>query len=151
MTTTLRLKHQVHILIHGGWLQSLDCTESCDVDLDNVWSLAVFLSLYYVKYWFLAPDLTDAALNDVEFWNCLNGLTLLSPRQLRRYPCNFKQMTTAAQHKLNNHLWFLTERHVVFALESDRVSIPVKAQMFQKLQAYRSSSAPAAIIGNGLV
>ena len=47
-------------------------------------------------------------------------------------------MATAAQQKLNNHLWFLTERHVVFAFASDRVPMSVKTQMFNKLQEYRS-------------
>ena len=147
-----RVIYSLMIALFRDQLQDLpEFTEGCDVDLDNVWSLAVFLSLYYVKYWFLAPDLTDAAVNDLELWNCLNDITLLSSRQLRKCPGNFKEMATAARNKLNNHLWFLTERHVVFALASDRVSVSVKVQMFLKLQAYRSSSAPAAIIGNGLV
>ena len=61
-----RIMYSLMIALFRDQLQSLDFTEDCDVDLDHVWSLAVFLSVYYVKYWFLAPNLADAAVNDLE-------------------------------------------------------------------------------------
>ena len=126
-------------------------SEFAEYDLDRIWSLAAFLSLYYVRYWFLSPNLADAAVNDLEMWNNLNDIMLLSSQHIRNYPCHFKEMAAAAQQKLNNHLWFLTERHIIFALASDRVSIAVKTQMINKLRSFRLSSTPAAVIGNGLV
>ena len=52
---------------------------------------------------------------------------------------------------MNNHLWYLTERHVVFALASDLVPLSVKVQMWQKIQFYQSNRTPAAVTGRGLV
>ena len=49
-----------------------DFTDDCDLDL--IWSLATFLCLYYVKYWFLSPNLVDAAVNDLNLWNELNDV-----------------------------------------------------------------------------
>ena len=129
--------------------EGLEFTKDCD--LDNIWSLAVFLSVRYVKYWFLSPNVANAAINDLEMWRTLNEFTLLSPQQLINYPRRFKEMAVAAQQKLNNHLWYLTERHIVFAFASDKVSTAVKTKMWQKLQQYKSSSTPPAVIGNGLV
>ena len=81
-------------------------------------------------------------------WNNLNDLVLLPPQQIGKYPGHFKEMLAAAQQKLNNHLCFLTKCHIVFGLASDRI---VKIQLINKLMSFRSSSTPAAVIGNGLV
>lgn len=122
---------------------------SCD--LEHIWSLAAFLSLFYVKHWFTSPSLTDAAVNDLEMWNDFYDITQLSGQQLRSYPHFFQEMAVAALQKLNLHLWYLTERHIVFAFASDKLSISTKVKMWQKLQTHRSSRVPAAVTGRGLV
>ena len=59
-------------------------------------------------------------------------------------------MAEAALQKLNLHLWYLTERHVVFAFASEQVPMQMKVKMWQMLQ-YKTSKAPAAVAGSGLV
>ena len=124
-------------------------TEACDLDL--IWSLAAFLCLHYVKFWFMSPNLADAAVNDLQLWNKLNDVSQLSDQQLKNYPIAFKDMAEAALQKLNLHLWYLTERHVVFAFASEQVPMQTKVKMWQKMQRYKSSKAPAAVTGSGLV
>ena len=65
-------------------------------NLDRIWSLAAFLTLFYVKHWFTAPKLVDAAVNDLELWNSFNDITMLSAKQLRGYPEFFQEMAVAA-------------------------------------------------------
>ena len=107
--------------------------------------------LYYSKCWFLSPNLVDAAVNDLQLWNTLNDVCQLSQHQLKSYPIAFKDMAEAALQKLNLHLWYLTERHVVFAFASEQVPMQMKLKMWQKMQQYKTSKAPAAVAGSGLV
>ena len=107
-----------------------------------------FYKLWYTSYIGFTPNLANAAVTDLEMWNNLNDLVLLSPQQIGKYPGHFKEMLATAQQKLNNHYCCLTKRHIVFGLANDRI---VKIQMINKLMSFRSSSTPAAVIGNGLV
>ena len=118
--------------------------------LDNIYSLASFLTIFYVKYWFKSPNTFDAAVNDLEMWNAINEVIHASQGEISTYPNLFYDMSVAAQNKLNSHLWYLTERHVVLAFASDRVPLTTKVQMWKKLQSYRSSC-KRAVIGKGLV
>ena len=63
-------------------------------------------------------------------WNGFYDITQLSAQQLCSYPKLFQEMAVAALQKLNLHLWYLTEQHVVFASASDMMPISVKVQMW---------------------
>ena len=59
-----RIIYTIMIAIFGHQLaDNPEFTQECD--LNRIWSLAAFLCIYYVKYWFLSPNLTDAAINDL--------------------------------------------------------------------------------------
>ena len=106
--------------------------------------------MYYVRYWCTAPFLADAPVNDLELWKKFKSLKKTSPKQQGSLPSKFIEFVDAAQTKLDKHLWYLTERNVVFSFFSNKVSPKEKNEMWKKLQKLKNGT-DEATIGEGLV
>jgi len=102
--------------------------------LDNVVELAIFLSLFYVRYWLTCTSPADAPQNDLKL------LCLLEEASVKLPTAGMKAMAKASLEKFNNHLWYLTERLVPFALFSSRVSNVDKEEMKNQLKKYHMST-----------
>ena len=95
--------------------------------LEKISTLATFLSLFYVQYWFCLTNAVDAPQLD------LNLLKLLEDAKTKLKDTDMIEMITAAYSKLTNHLWYLSERLVPFSMFSHRVSDSEKCAMAKEL------------------
>ena len=73
-----------------------------------------------------------------------------SPKQQGSLPSKLIEFADAAQTKLDKHLWYVTERNVVFLFFSNNVSLKEKNEMWKKLQTLKNGT-DEACIGEGLV
>lgn len=87
----------------------------------NIKDLALFVSLVYIKYWNEAPLGIQAPQNDIKLL-CV----------LKTYPN--RTIGTKALSAFANHLWFLSECMVAFALFDDHVDTETKQNMVNNLQ-----------------
>ena len=123
--------------------------ESLDV-LDKITSLASFLALFYVKSWCNASLTTDAPVNDLELWNQFETIKKSDPRTIKSFPSLYSQFANSAQEKLERHLWYLAERHVVFSLFSEKTSMVEKTEMWRKLKSFKDKENEGTV-GEGIV
>ena len=56
---------------------------------------------------------------------------------LKLFPPLYLKFANSAQERLDRHLWYVSERHVVFLLFSEKLSAMEKTEMWQKLKPYR--------------
>ena len=84
--------------------------------------LTLFLILYYVKPWMTATLSSDAPVNDLIL---AESLRKMPPHLLRSYPL-FKIMGEAMKTRLEEHLWYLSEKLVVMSLFSEKLDEPQK-------------------------
>ena len=80
----------------------------------------------YVFFWFACPVLQDAPslmlqlLSDLQWWSDREKRLISSPKHRIALTCI---------KKLDQHTWYLSPRHVVIALWSDKVADDVKVEM----------------------
>ena len=77
--------------------------------LDNVVELAIFLSLFYVKYWLTCTSSSDAPQNDLKL------LCNLEEAAVKLPTIGMKAMAKSSLEKFKNHLWYLSERLIPLA------------------------------------
>ena len=98
--------------------------------LDMVVDLAVFLVLFYVKYWLCCTSPSDAPILDLEF------LQLLEKASSKVSNDNFNKFIEASLNKLKVHLWYLSERLVPLAFFSTQVDDKNKSNMAKEMIRY---------------
>jgi len=65
-------------------------------------------------------------------------------------PLKFLELAKAAQSKFSNHLWYLTERNVVFLFFSNKVTLKEKTEMWKQMQKLKSNAVEETV-SQGLV
>ena len=99
--------------------------------LVKIETLAIYLCLFYVKYWFCATNATNAPHND------LNLLKLLEKgEKMFEGSTIYKSMVSKSKIKMEKHLWYLSERLVPLAFFSSQVPGKVKQDMAKRLKKY---------------
>ena len=76
--------------------------------------LAPWVVFCYMQYWFLAPSLEDAALNDLKLFTSLQKFNKV-PGKLS------KKIVTKTSKILQRHTWYLSEELIPISLFSDKV------------------------------
>lgn len=84
--------------------------------------LNTFLGLFYTTYWMTASSAADAPLHDLQFM-----------KDMMQFKQHDPQLATAVLNKARNHLWYLTQEVVPFALFSSKLSSLIKNRLLQKL------------------
>ena len=103
--------------------------------LDLMRDLAIFLVLFYVRYWFTCPSAVNAPQLDLEM------LQLLEKAKTQK---DMKEFADASYTRLGCHLWYLTERLVLLALFGS-ASDADKKQIANKLASYSPAVAEVQI------
>ena len=98
--------------------------------LDSCNQLAVFLVLFYVKYWLCCTSAPDAPISDFDF------LKLLEKAKLSIKNEQMIQFIEASYNKMKQHLWYLSERLVPLAFFSKRVDDKNKSEMSKEILRY---------------
>ena len=80
--------------------------------------LGYFLLYIYGRYWFAAPVAADAPFLTLSLW-----------KDLQKWAARDPSLSAALTRKLDRHTWYLSGRHVVFALFSDKVEDATKRKM----------------------
>ena len=101
--------------------------------MDKITSLASFLSLFYVKNWCTASVVADASIHNLELWNQFEYMKSTETKTLNLFPPLNLKFANSAQEKLEHHLWYVSERHIVFSLFSKKLSGMEKTEMWRKL------------------
>ena len=81
--------------------------------MGKVTSLASFLSLFYVKNWCTVSVVADASIHNLELWNPFKSMKH-KKKTLKLFPPLYLKFANSAQEKLERHLWYVSERHIVF-------------------------------------
>jgi len=92
-----------------------------DSALKEVQSLAIFYLMYHVIAWLQCTNPANAPVNDLRLYQILLNISLMNNKS-HNFPVNFQSLAETYLHKLNNHLWYLSERLCVLCLFSSEVS-----------------------------
>ena len=93
--------------------------------------IALFSSTVYVKYWFRAPEVVNAPVND---------LNLL--KDIGKYQNINKSVADAASGAMMRHLWYLSDQLVALALFSPHVSAEEKRTMVVAMESREGEEDP---------
>ena len=110
--------------------------EIYEEDLDNIVSLAIFLSVFYTEAWLTCTDASAAPSNDLELFKLLLNVENNVLKNPKSWPSHFYSLVSNARKKLENHLWYLSERLVIFSLFSEQVPVSEKKKMTAALLDY---------------
>ena len=97
--------------------------------LENIYNLAIFISIFYTKAWLTCTDAANAPSNDLEIMKKILKAEEGIKKNPTLYPAIFSNLLLLAREKLQNHMGYLSERLVPFALFSDHVPQSVKQKM----------------------
>ena len=97
-------------------------------------SLAIFLSVFYTNAWLTCTSASNAPSNDLELIKKLLKVEVSITKNSKPWSTKFLSLVSSARQKLENHLDYLSERLVIFAIFSDIVSPSDKSQMKEKLR-----------------
>ena len=100
-------------------------------DRNAIKILVEFVVYVYAFFWYSCPVAQDAPSLTLQLWNDLQKWSEREKRLLR--PPNHRVALTCIK-KLDRHTWYLSPRHVIFALWSEKVGNEVKAEMAQCLR-----------------
>ena len=110
--------------------------------LEEIYSLATFLSIFYTKAWLTCTSAADAPNNDLQLMKKLLTVEKSIISNSKPWPIKFLSLVSGARQKLEKHLGYLSERLVVLAVFSDHVSLPEKKKMQQALLKYQPAVSP---------
>ena len=114
--------------------------------MDKITSLASFLPLFYVKNWCSASVLADAPIHNLELWNQFESMKNTATRTLNLFQLLFLKFANSVQEKLERHLWYVSERHVVFSLFNKKLSLMEKTEIWRKLKSCRHKDNEGTIV-----
>ena len=89
-------------------------------------------------------------MHDLELWNQFESMKNTETRTLKMFPPLYLKFANSPQEKLERHLWYVSVRHVVFSLLSEKLSVMEKKEMWRKLKSYRRKDNEGTI-GEGVV
>ena len=121
-----KMIYTLKIAIYKDQLKNIFASEL----LENIEILAIFLSIFYVPYWFAVPSATDAPLLDLEMLSTLEMASLKTSGLLN-------SIVLASFEKMKKHLWYLSERLVLLSLFSPKVQEETKRSIVKKLKSYK--------------
>ena len=121
-----KIIYTLKIAIYKDQLKNIFASEF----LENIEILAIFLSIFYVPYWFAVPSATDAPLLDLEMLSTLEMASLKTSGLLN-------SIVLASFEKMKKHLWYLSERLVLLSLFSPKVQEETKRSIVKKLKSYK--------------
>ena len=98
--------------------------------LDMIQELAIYLALFYVRYWLTCTSPADAPAIDLKLMLDLEVASKKLPTVL------MKNLAVASYKKMINHLWYLSERLVPLALSSNKVSDLEKANIVKEMKKF---------------
>ena len=81
--------------------------------------------------------IADAPIHNLELWNQFESMKSTETRTLKLFPPLYLKLANSAQEELECHLWYVSERHVVFSLFSEKLSLMEKTEMWGKLKSCR--------------
>jgi len=94
-----------------------------DSALKEEQSLAIFYLMYDVTALLQCTNPESAPVNDLRLYqSLLNNISLMKNKS-HNFPVNFQSLAEACLHKLDNHLWYLSERLCVLCLFSSEVNV----------------------------
>ena len=67
-------------------------------------------------------------------------------RTLNLFPLLYLIFANSAQEKLERHLWYVSERHVVFSLFNEKLSLMEKTEIWRKLKSCRHKDNEGTIV-----
>ena len=102
--------------------------------------LVEFVVYLYAFFWFSCPVAQDAPSLTLQLWTDLQKW--IDREKRLKLPQNHRVALTCIK-KLDRHTWYLSPRHVVFALWSDKVADEDKAKMAQQLMEHLRDSQTA--------
>ena len=105
--------------------------------LEEIVSLATFLSVFYTKAWLTCTSAADAPFNDLELMKKLLDMEKTITSDPKKWPTKFLSLVSQARQKLEKHFWYLSERLVIFALFSNNVIASEKKKMKEALLKFR--------------
>ena len=82
--------------------------------------------LQYVESWTISSVALDAAKNDLTKHKTLQFNLKAIQKHPKRYPDGYSSMTASMLKKLDDHLWYLSQRLVVLSLFSDKLLVQEK-------------------------
>ena len=88
--------------------------------------MATFLALFYTEIWLTCTRAGDFPLNDLNFFKKLTKTEENIKENPTVWPPNFLSFVEGARKKIENHLWYLSERLVPLALYSDNLDLTQK-------------------------
>ena len=124
---------------HARWMSSMIYTHKITLfrhqlkesfeheDLKNIKALSLYLALFYVKHWLTCTNSADSPQTDLDLMSRLEEGQKKLPNEIMR------RMAEESYGKMQNHLWYLSERLVMLALFSVRVSDAEKLGMVKAL------------------
>ena len=108
--------------------------------LKDIFSLAIFISVFYTKSWLTCTNAAEAAFNDLELLKTLINTEEAITKNPKSWPSEFLPLIKEARIKLVKHLWYLSERLVTFAFFSDYVTHTDKKNMRDALLEFSPST-----------
>ena len=97
----------------------------------GILELGFFIVYVYSYYWFAVPVPADAPF-----------LTLCLWQDLQRWAARDPSLSSACLRKLDQHTWFVSPRHVPFALFSNMVEVKTKEAIVKALHENPPSPVP---------
>ena len=107
--------------------------------LENVSTLALFLSIYYVTPWLCCAIASEPPKMDLMLFKKFQRVI----DNHKKYPKRFQEFSVLCQSKLKNHLWYLSERLVpLYIFSENTTSIEKKSiqQALLKFENHNSST-----------
>ena len=101
--------------------------------LKDIYSLAIFLSVFYTKAWLTCTNAADAPFHDLELLKTVLKIEEALTNNPKSWPLEFLPLIKEARMKLERHMWYLSERLVPFALFSDHVTHSDKKKIKEAL------------------
>lgn len=84
--------------------------------------LCIFIIKYYVKAWISCESGIHAPNNDLHFLKAINSFQSVD-----------RDISGAVVNKLSNHLWYLSDECIAFAIFDENVSVKCKREMSQRI------------------
>ena len=90
--------------------------------------------------------MADAPIHNLELWNQFESMKYTETRTLNLFQLLFLKFANSAQEKLERHLWYVSERHVVFSLFNEKLSLMEKTEIWRKLKSCRHKDNEGTIV-----
>ena len=101
------------------------------------------LSLFSVKYWRGASQIVNAPGNNLQLWTHFDNYPKVWSTNHIVISCSLFWLWSIIKRKvtkLQNHMWYISERNVVFSFSCNQLSTFEKVAMWRKLKDHKDKS-----------